>query len=338
MVRAGRVRATRAARRWHTSGVRVTRPGRTGGPLAVRAGALALAPVLLLAGCSDDDPVARGPQPQAPAPTQSVSAEDISPAQRALPHVPLDGVAAVTVTDFDRAALQLGVETPSSDLPQADKLAFWDRAQRETAILSDGLLRPVGPELLKDYSFAQEDVGWEARLFDADGQEVGWILGLHAIIDPLAVEEAVDAGVGPLDGAVVDVEDGLVLSGAAIDVTESWADDDATGMLVTGSAVGTYVERGCVPAPDAAAGLGLEPLAAYSVALEGTLATVRLGEDRGDLFDRVELGADDPDLARAFEGGVADPGSGRIGYRLVDPVEAADLTLRRSLPFAACAD
>ena len=319
---------------WHTSGVRETRPGRAGGP--ARVAAALLVPVLLLAGCSDSNVLPQGDGPDEPVATQSVTPDPISAAQRALPHVPIEGVAAVTVTDFDRAALQLGVETLSSDLPQQDKLAFWDRAQRETAILSDGLLRPSGPELLRDYSFAQEDIGWEARLFDADGQEVGWILGLHAIIDPAAVEEAVDAGVGPLADADVDAEEGLVLSGAAIDVTESWADDDATGMLLTGSAVGTYVERGCVPAPAGAAGLA--PLSAYSVSLEGTLATVRLGPDRDDLFARVELGAQDPALADAFEGGVADPGSGRIGYRLVDPVEAAELTLRRALPFAACAE
>ena len=290
---------------------------------------------LALTGCSEGFDAPSGAQPPAPVATQSVTPDEITPAQRALPHVPLD-VAAVTITDFDRAALQLGVEALSSDLPQRDRLAFWDRAQRETAILSDGLLRPFGPELLEDYSFSQEDVGWEARLFDADGQEVGWILGLHAIIDPRVVEEAIEAEVGPLADAVVDLETGLVLSGEAVDVTESWADDDATGMLVTGSAVGTYVERGCVPAPEGAT--GLEPLAAYSVALEGTLATVRLGQDRGDLFARVALAAEDPDLAEAFEGGVADPGSGRIGYRLVDPVEAAELTLRRGLAFAACAE
>lgn len=312
---------------WHTSRVRVTRPGR------VALGSLLVA--VALTGCSDDADVPRGQDPAPPVATQSVTAEDITPAQRALPHVPLD-VTAVTVTDFDRAALQLGVQELSSDLPQRDRLAFWDRAVRETAILSDGLLRPSGPELLRDYSFAQEDIGWEARLFDADGQEVGWILGLHTIIDPAVVAEAVEAGVGPLEGAVVDLEEGLVLSGAAVDVSESWADEDATGMLVTGTAVGTYVERGCVPAPAGAA--GLSPLSAYSVALEGTLATIRLGAGRDDLFERVALGAEDPALADAFEGGVADPGSGRIGYRLVDPAAAADLTLRRGLPVAACAE
>ncbi|MCP6231654.1 hypothetical protein NL428_26620, partial [Klebsiella pneumoniae] len=96
--------------------------------------------------------------------------------------------------DFDRAATQLGLLELSSDLPAGERADFWDRAQRETAILSDGLLRPVGPQLLRDHSFTQEDVGWEARLFDAEGQEVGWILGLHPIIDPRAVEEAVEAG------------------------------------------------------------------------------------------------------------------------------------------------
>lgn len=300
-------------------------------------GAVVLGLAAALAGCSGDEPPPRGVEPPGPVATQSVSADSVTPAQRALPHVPLD-VTAVTVTDFDRAATQLGLLELSSDLPAGERAAFWDRAQRETAILSDGLLRPVGPQLLRDHSFTQEDVGWEARLFDAEGQEVGWILGLHPIIDPRAVEEAVDAGVGPLAGAVVDVEGSLVLSGAAVDVEvgESWASDDATGMLVTGTAVGTYVERGCVPAPTDAS--GLEPLTAYAVNLEGTLATIRLGEDRGDLFERVELADASPEVARAFEGGVADPGTGRIGYRLVDPVTAAELTLRRGLPLAACAD
>ena len=289
----------------------------------------------LLSGCSEDGPTPQGQEPPAPRATLSVSPEVSTPAQVALSHVPAE-VASVTVTDFDRAALQLGLEELSSDLPQRERLDFWDRARRETAILSDGLLRPVGPQLLRDHSFSQEDVGWEARLFDAEGQEVGWILGLHTIIDPRAVEKAVDAGVGPLADAVVDVDAGLVLSGAAVDVDDPWGDDDATGMLVTGTAVGTYVERGCVPAPVGAT--GLEPLSAYSVALEGTLATVRLGTDRQDLFERIALAADDKDVARVLEGGVADPASGRIGYRLVDPVGAAELTLRRALPFAACAD
>lgn len=300
-------------------------------------GAVVLALGAALTGCSGDEPPPRGQEPPGPVATQSVTADSVTPAQRALPHVPLD-VAAVTVTDFDRAATQLGLEELSSDLPARERAAFWDRAQRETAILSDGLLRPVGPQLLREHSFSQEDVGWEARLFDAEGQEVGWILGLHLIIDPRAVQKAVDAKVGPLADAAVDVEAGLVLSGAAVDVdaADSWASDDATGMLVTGRAVGTYVERGCVRAPSGAT--GLEPLTAYAVNLEGTLATIRLGEDRGDLFQRVALAQESGEVARAFEGGVADPGTGRIGYRLVDPVAAAELTLRRGLPLAACAD
>lgn len=324
--------------------MRVARRGRIGGPRAVgrvAVGALLLAATLVtsLAGCSDDEVLPPSQQPAAPVATQSVTPDSATPAQRALPHVPLEGVTSVTVSDFDRAALQLGLEEISSDLPQRERLAFWERALRETAILSDGLLRPVGPTLLRDHSFSQEDVGWEARLFDADGQEVGWILGLHPIIDPRAVQDAIDAGVGPLEDAEVDIESGLVLSGAALDVgdvNESWAGDDATGMLVTGLAVATYVERGCVAAPTDTS--GLEPLTAYSVTLEGTLATARLGEGRGDVFERLALATGDRDVTDALEGGVADPASGRLGFRLVDPADAADLTLRRSFPFAACAD
>lgn len=331
------VSATWGGREWHTLRVRASRPGaeRTLGSRTLAGVAGLLIGAAALTGCTSSSPAPQGQEPAAPQATLTVSPDDTTPAQRALAHVP-GAVTAVTVTDFDRAALQLGLEELSSDLPQRERNDFWDRARRQTAILSDGLLRPVGPQLLRDHSFAQEDVGWEARLFDDQGQEVGWILGLHTIIDPRAVQKAVDAGVGPLADAVVDVDAGLVLSGAAVDATDPWGDDDPTGMLVTGNAVGTYVERGCVPAPAGAS--GLEPLAAYSVALEGTLATVRLGTDRQDLFARIALAAEDEQVTKAFEGGVADPGSGRIGYRLTDPVAAAELTLRRALPFAACAD
>ena len=115
-----------------------------------------------LTGCTSSSPPPQGQEPPAPQATLTVSPVDITPAQRALAHVPGD-VTAVTITDFDRAALQLGLEELSSDLPGRERNAFWNRAQRETAILSDGLLRPFGPQLLRDHSFSQEDVGWEAR-------------------------------------------------------------------------------------------------------------------------------------------------------------------------------
>ena len=38
----------------------------------------------------------------------------------------------------------------------------------------------------------------------------------------------------------------------------------------------------------------------------------------------------------AYDGGVADPLTGRIGYVMTDPAEAAALALEQDLPFAAC--
>jgi hypothetical protein len=43
-----------------------------------------------------------------------------------------------------------------------------------------------------------------------------------------------------------------------------------------------------------------------------------------------------PEFAAAFDGGAADPLTGRIGYVMTDPVAAAALALADDLPFAAC--
>lgn len=321
-----------AAHEWHTSGVplRPTRPRRRALVVPVVLAGLALAAT----GCTDSVPPPDASPPPEPVATRTVSAEAATPAQRALVHVPRD-VVAVTVTDFDRAALQLGLEQPTSEWTAQERAMFWRRVAEETAAMSTGLLRPVEDRLLAEYSVGQEDVGWEARLYDRAGREVGWILGLHPLIDPRVLQRAADAGLGPLAGATVDVEAGLVLSGAAVDVAEPWSEDDGLGMLVTGDAVATYVEQGCVDGP-AGGAADLDPLEAYAVALEGTLATVRLGTGRQDLFERVDLADDDAEVGAALEGGVADPGTGRLGFRLLDPVAAADLTLRRRLPMVAC--
>ncbi|MGB0191888.1 MAG: hypothetical protein ACPF9W_13085, partial [Nocardioides sp.] len=91
-----------------------------------------LVAAVALTGCTSSSPPPQGQEPTAPQATLTVSPVDITPAQRALAHVPAD-VTAVTITDFDRAALQLGLDEVSSDLPQRERNAFWDRAQRETA-------------------------------------------------------------------------------------------------------------------------------------------------------------------------------------------------------------
>ena len=70
---------------------------------------------------------------------------------------------------------------------------------------------------------------------------------------------------------------------------------------------------------------------------ESSLVTARLGEGRHDLFTRMRLAAAQPDFASVYDGGVADPRTGRIGYLMTDPATAAKLALERKLPFATCA-
>ena len=81
----------------------------------------------------------------------------------------------------------------------------------------------------------------------------------------------------------------------------------------------------------------MDDLGAYSIQFEGSLVTARLGAGRQDLFARMRLGADEPTFAAAYDGGVADPLTGRIGYVMTDPVAAAELALEHQLPFATCA-
>ncbi len=68
---------------------------------------------------------------------------------------------------------------------------------------------------------------------------------------------------------------------------------------------------------------------------------MRLGALRDDMFDRARLPdvlpRTDPEFGLGYADPVADPGGGRIGYRLGDPAVAARLARERHLPFAVCA-
>ena len=65
---------------------------------------------------------------------------------------------------------------------------------------------------------------------------------------------------------------------------------------------------------------------------------MRVEPNREDLFDRIDLGRDwpVPGFQGGFRAGVGDPGSGRIGYDVPRPAQAAALTLLEELPFAVC--
>lgn len=290
---------------------------------------LALA-ALAVSGCSESiPPPDAGPTP-APA-AVTTPADDAPPASAVLPYVPLD-TAVVTVTDYERIALQLGV-TLSSDLTPAERADFWRRAATETALLSPGALRPDEATLLGDYGFGAEDVSWEAHFFGEDGTETGRAFGFAPGADLTGVGRAIDAGVGALAGGQI-VDGDVVVVGDLPDVADSWAGDADLAGLVGPAANGVYLQRGCVPP---APGIPrVEELDAYSLTFEGGLATARLGLRRDDLFTRIQLGDAMPDFTEAFADGVADPTTGRIGYHLLDPVAGAQLALRQQLPFASC--
>ena len=80
----------------------------------------------------------------------------------------------------------------------------------------------------------------------------------------------------------------------------------------------------------------LAPVEAYSVEFGGGLATLRLGEDRDDLFVRLKLGDRVAAYKKVFTHGVADPSTGRIGFRVTNPVTAATLVTSEPVPFAVC--
>ncbi len=151
--------------------------------------------------------------------------------------------------------------------------------------------------------------------------------------DMVAVQDAVDAGFAGLEGAEVDAERGLLSRGTTGAGEESWAADADVRELVGQPADATYVGRGCVDQPTSG---DLDDLEAYAIQFGGRLVTVRLGAGRTDLFERMRAGSADPAFAAVFDGGAADPLTGRIGYVMTDPAAAAALALGQDLPFAAC--
>lgn len=311
--------------------------------------AAALAGALLLTGCSGDPkPVHQAvPEPEAAVTEYDASQE---PSAAVLALVP-SAATTLEVTDFDQLRLVLGFSTLDGAAPGPERERFWQQLPR-TAALSTGLLRPSDQRLRNQFGISQDDVAWEAS-WSGDGA-TGWVLAFHDDVPMPAVRRAVDAGVGPLAGAVVDADRHLVSSAEPPAAADSWGADPALVALTGNEAVSTYVERGCTPfdtifgagmeeqlaAAPAAALHALDELDAWSVALGTELVTVQLGEARADAFDRARL-ADvmpptDPEFALVMSRGVADPASGRLGYVLSDPPAAARLTREGHLPFTVC--
>lgn len=263
----------------------------------------------------------------------------------------------LTITDFDAIRARLGVpDLTSADLV-IDRTAFWERAAKESVLLTDGLLREDNSAFMLDHGFTQDDVDWEARWAGPDGP--GYALAFRPDLDLDLVKAAVKAGTGPLDkSAEVLTDDHLLVSGAAAAGDRVWAMDSAITDLVVAGEESAYLRRGCLPVQEA---LGvdatyedqeavlaehdvteLEPLEAVALSFKDQVVTARLGPDRTDLRERADLGPDWPvtgpiGFNDGFTGmSVIDPKTGRIGYRVANPATAANLTLTHLLPFAVC--
>lgn len=312
--------------------------------------ALGVGAALLLGACQSPEP------PAAPRAVASVEPEpapaydeEAEPAEAVLSLVP-QSADVVTVVDWHQVRAQLGQPDLTSEDLMTDRLAFWERAGSEAALLTDGLLREDSSTFELDYGFTQDDVDWEARWTGADGP--GFALAFRPDLDLAGVRRAIDDGTGPLAGATLDADHGLVVSGTA--GADVWANEDTWGPLLAEPATATYLHRGCVPlatalGPDAGVEdqdallaehqvTTLDDLAGFVVAYGDHQATVRVEPGRSDLFERLRIGEDWPtgEFSTSYVNGAADPSSGRIGYSLPRPAVGAGLALLEELPFAVC--
>lgn len=309
-------------------------------------GAVLLA--VVAAGCAEETEPFHPPDPNEISAIDSYDPE-LEPSSAVLPLVPLEA-SRLQVTDFDQLRLTGGFGALDSSAPQRRRDRFWARMP-DTAALSQGLLRPVEDRLRNEFSLSQDDVAWEAQYA---GGARGWVLAFHTDLPSGRIQRAIEAGVGPLQGATLDPEHNLVTSAEVPAADESWGSDLALVALGGREANASYLERGCVPLEDIYADdivnrldgqserdvASLRELEAYAVYLGNELVSVRLGEEREDAFTRLRLAARlpqlDPDFGRVFSGGVASPVDGELGYQLARPAVAAEWVADRRLPFAAC--
>ena len=291
--------------------------------MSVLAAGLALA----LAGCGDDS------EPKKPeaAPTENtypVYAASMNPVEAAMTLVPASAKT-LAVTDYDEVKSLFGLDDVTSRSSPADQSDLWGRADKSAAQVSGGLLRGVDQRLREKYKWGAADVVWEARF---TGGKDGYVI---KVADRVKPGHAIKAGVGPLKGARFDPETHLITKNTATPDEENWAAQEAMVAVAGGPATSTYVVKGCAEGGPKEK-TRLAPVEAYSVEFGGGLATLRLGENRDDLFYRLKLGDRVAAYKKVFTHGVADPSTGRIGFRVTNPVTAATLVTSEPVPFAVC--
>jgi hypothetical protein len=204
----------------------------------------------------------------------------------ALGYVP-DTAEVATLTDFDRFRDRFGVPDMTSGDLMTDRFRFWERADSTGVLLHEGRLRENSSELELDYGFTQDDVDWE--LAYTGGEVTGFVLGFRPDQDMTAVQRAVQAGVEPLAGATVLLDEHRLVSGKIpLTVEDSWADAPWVEAASAQPADSYYLRAGgsaCIP-------------------LEETLGPDTTVEDQEQVLDRRDLrGLDDPEaVAIAFTG------------------------------------
>jgi hypothetical protein len=283
---------------------------------------------LALVGCGDDGEPTK-PEAAPTEVTYPVYAATMDPAEAAMTLVPVDAET-LAVTDYDEVKSLFGLDDITSRSSPADQSDLWKRADKGAAQISGGLLRGADQRLRDDYKWGAADVVWEAR-FTGGGKD-GFVI---KVADRVKPGPAIKAGVGPLKGARFDPDTHLITKNTAAPDAENWAAQDALAAVAGGPATSTYVVRGCAEGGPKEK-TRLAPVEAYSVEFGGGLATLRLGEDRDDLFYRLKLGDRAAAYQKVFTNGVADPSSGRIGFRVTNPVAAATLVTTQPIPFAVC--
>ncbi|NYG54177.1 hypothetical protein [Nocardioides perillae] len=339
-------------------------------PALVAGTALAL---VALSGCSDDPapPAPATAEPAAVDPFADVAPEELSVVARAAAWAPVEATE-VRVTDWDRVRDRLGLPSLTGASETGDRARFWREARDGAVVLTPSTLHALDDRLLRDFGFTADDVDWQADVRGPGGE--GSVLALRPDLPLDGVRRAVAAGVGTLEGARLVPDAQVVLTGALADAAagpgeDSWRTDPALAELLVGTAresapESVLLRRGCLPLDDVLGGdvagggggdeaarvraahdLGdLEDVAASSVAFGDLVATVRLGLERADLFERAELVGDWPPVGRptfaaAFgPDPVVDPSTGRLGLMVDDPAAAAAVTRAGVLPWAVCPD
>ncbi|NYG59426.1 hypothetical protein BJ980_002349 [Nocardioides daedukensis] len=328
--------------------------------LRTRLAASLLLTLVFVSGCSDGPKAPERPQAEPsstaiPSELQPPTDGAVKDPRMVLALVPADAEV-LTITDYTELRAYFGVPDLTSDSLMTDRSAFWERVDREAMVLTDGLLREESSRLWLDHGFSQDDVAWEARFTRPQGP--GHVLAFRGDQDMDEVAEAVDADVPPLQRSVVLPEQHLVVSGVADEGEPVLASDPALTELLDDGTATAYVRTDCIPindalGPDATVEDqdalvakvdldGLDDFGAFAVNVTNGVVTARTARDRTDMHLRADLIDLWPETGPvtwhdAFEGlPVADAATGRIGFKVRNPVAAAGLVLGDHLPFAVC--